>query len=130
RNAARVGVNVGDHELAPGPQDLVGRRGDGAVGRLHDELGLDTGGVFRRDLVLQGGRDQDVALVLQQAATVLDKGGAGETGHAPVLPHPVGDRFHVEALFVVEGAVPLDDADNLGAVFFLQDLGRVIPHIA
>ncbi len=46
-------------------QDLVrlGRRR--AVGRLGDEPGLDVAGVALGDLVLEGGRDEDVAVDLE-----------------------------------------------------------------
>ena len=63
-------------------QDLVGLGRRRAVGGLGDDLRLDVAGVAGRDLVLERGRDQDVALGLEDLG-VRDVLGAGEALTVP-----------------------------------------------
>jgi len=72
-----IAENVGDDDDAPLLEHLVGGGGDGAVGSLGDDLGLDAEGVGGVDLVLEGGGHEDVALLLEQGLGVLDDLGAG-----------------------------------------------------
>ena len=65
-HAAGVAQDVRDHEHAVVVQDLVGLGGRRAVGGLGDDLGLDPVRVGDGDLVLERGRDQDVALGLEE----------------------------------------------------------------
>ena len=65
-HAAGVAQDVRDHEHAALEQDRVGLGRRGAVGGLGDDLGLDLARVLDGDLVLERGRDQDVALGLEE----------------------------------------------------------------
>ena len=64
-HAAGVAQDVGDHEDAVLEQDRVGLGRRRAVGGLGDHARLDPAGVPARDLVLEGGRDEDVAVDLE-----------------------------------------------------------------
>ena len=111
RHAAGVAQDVGDHEDAVAGQDLVGLRGGRAVGRLGNEPGLDPAGVPLGDLVLEGGRDQDVAVDLQDLG-VGDVRGAREPLDRPVLLLPAHDPGDVEALGIVDPAGRVGDRDD------------------
>ena len=93
RNAAGVGEDVGDHEHSALKQDVVGGRRGGAVGALHQKFRLHFVGILAGDDAFRGGRQQDIAFLLQDflrpdafaAAKALDRscasrripGGAG-----------------------------------------------------
>ena len=67
RHAAGVAQDVRDQEHAVVVQDLVGLGRGRPVGRLGHDLGLDPMRVALRDLVLERGRHQDLAVELQDA---------------------------------------------------------------
>ena len=105
--------------------------GDGAVGRLADDLGLDVHAVVLVDGLLGGGRDEDVALHLHALAhTVSEVLATGEAEDGAAVVHAVlvqgGD---VEAVGVVDGAVVLDDGGHLGAGL-LEEVGGVVADVA
>ena len=71
--------------------------------------------VVRRDLVFERGRHEDVDVEREQLL-VGDRLGAGEAGHGLVLGHPGEQRRHVEALGVVDAALPVGGRDDLRAM--------------
>ena len=117
-HAAGVAQDVRDHEHAALVEDLVGLGRRRAVGGLGDDLGLDPLGVAGRDLVLERGRDQDVAVDLEDLG-VADVLGAREALDGPVLLLPVDDPGDVEAGRVVDARRRVGDRDDRGA--FLGD---------
>src|SRR5204863_326405 len=86
-----------DERRAAIEERLVGLRGGRAIRRLGDDLGLDPVGVAVRDLVLERGRDQDVAIDLQHVG-VGDVLGSGETLDSAVLLLPGNHPVDVEPL--------------------------------
>ena len=84
RDAAGVGVEVGDDDDALLAQDVVGAGGDRAVGGLDDQRRADAVGVAEVDHRFHRRRDQDVAVVLEDRGAVLDVGAAGEVLDAAV----------------------------------------------
>ena len=68
RNAARVEVEIGKQEVPPRAQDGVGVGHDGPVGRLRDQGSPNARRILRRNLVFQGGWDEDVAFHFQESA--------------------------------------------------------------
>ena len=66
RHATGVKVSVWDDDGAFFAENLVGGVGDRAVGRLGDERGLDAGGIVVVDDGFHRGRDEDVAVGLEQ----------------------------------------------------------------
>ena len=88
----------------------------GAVGALHDDAGRDAAGVLRRELILDGRRDEHVAVQLQGGARVVVHGGVREPRHAAggvdVPPH----GFRIEPGGARDRAGPVADADDPRAV--------------
>ena len=96
---------------APAEELGVGVRGGRAVGRLGDQAGLDPRRVPARDLVLEGGRDEDVAVDLEDIG-IRDVGHAREALHGAVLALPGDDLGDVEAARVVDATRRVGDRDD------------------
>ena len=109
----RVDVHVGDDEAAVLLQDLVPGRSDRTVGSFTNDLGLDLGSVGSVDDLLHGGGDEDVALLVHHVLPGV-RLGPGEAHDGAVLQLVVLQRLGVDTLGVVDGAVPLGDADARG----------------
>lgn len=109
-----VDVHVGDDENVLGLENLVSGGGDGTVGGLGDDLGLDLIGVSTVDNLLHGGGDEDVALLEQQALTSVGLG-PGEPNNGSVLDHVLLQLLGVDTFRVVDGSVPLSDSNALGS---------------
>ena len=129
-DAAGVEVGIRDDDRSLFAKNLIGAVGDRAVGRLGDERGLDSGGIFAGDDAFHRGGDEDVALGLEQRRAVLGVIRAGVTLHAVVFDDMGLDRLDVEPVGGVDRAVALDDGGNLRAVLLAQKLGRVIADVA
>ena len=115
-DTAGVDVHVGNDQGVVVPQDDVGSGGDRAVGSLCNDLGLDLVGVTLVNDLLHGGGHQDVALLEHDLILALDDGGGTrEALDGSVLGLPVLELLGVDSLGVVDGSVPLDDADAGGA---------------
>src|SRR5690606_11450724 len=96
RDPACIEVDVGyDEDTAP-EQDLAGIRGDGSVRRFRHDTRADPAYVLQRDLILQGGRDQDVAVQLQRLGRPLDVLGAGEPEDRAGLAPVPDDLVHIQ----------------------------------
>lgn len=63
------------------------------------------------DDLLDGGRDEDVALLKDEVLPALIRLGGGEPDDRLVLNVVVFELLRVDAVRVVDGAVVLDDAD-------------------
>ena len=128
-DTARVDEGVGyDHDVAPA-EDLVGLRGGGPVGRLDHHLRLDPGRVLLRDLALQRGGNENVALELEGLLPARQPGGPGEIGHAASLA-PVGHHLlDVEPLGVGDGALRFRQPHQHRPPF-LEETGGVVAHVA
>ena len=96
-------------------EDLVGLGRRRAVGGLGHDLGLDAARVRGRDLVLERGRDEHVALDLEQLR-VGHGLRAGEAGDRAVLGLPVDHARDVEAVGVVDAAGRVGDGEDLRAL--------------
>src|SRR5207245_6511189 len=103
RHPPGVGQDVGDDEDALLLENLVGRRGGGAVGAFADDLRFDVGSVLAGDDVLSGGGDQDVAVGHEQLL-VRDVLGLGVGGEMPALSNPAQQVGHIEWLGLVDAA--------------------------
>ena len=112
RHAAGVEVEVGDHGDAALAQDRVGLRRGRTVGGLGDDAGTHARGVVDRDLVLQRGRDQDVALLLEDLARFAQHLGGRVGCDAAVLAAVAADRLHIQPARVVERGVDLAHPDD------------------
>ena len=75
-------------------------------------LRLDPGGVLRRDLPLQRGGDQDVAVELERVLPPREVGGAGEAEQAPPLPPVRHHLLQVEPVRVGDRALGLGQPDQ------------------
>ena len=72
--------------------------GGRAVGALGDDLRLDAAGVVGRDLVLERGRDQDVARRSSRSRRSRERLAAGEAVHGPCCRRPLRcSCWHVES---------------------------------
>ena len=114
RHAAGVGQDVRHDEDVLRVQDLVGALRRRAVGALDDDLRLDVAGVLLADLVLVGGRDEDVAVELEQVL-VADGLGAREALERLVLLVVGEQGRHVDAALDVDAAVDVGDGEDLRA---------------
>ena len=110
-NAAGVAQDVRDHELLGLPEDLVRLRGGRAVGGLGDEPRLDVAGVALGDLVLERGRDEDVAVDLEDLL-VADVLRPGEALDGAVLLLPGDHPVDVEAIRVVDATRRVGHGDD------------------
>ena len=122
-HAAGVAQDVRDQEDAVLEEDRVGLGRRRAVGRLGDDPGLDPAGVALGDLVLERGRDQDVAGDLEDLG-VGDVGRAGEALDRAVLGLP-GDRRLATSrpLRIVDPAGRVADGDD-GRALLADQPGR------
>ena len=114
-HAAGVAQDVRDHEDPALEHLLVGLGGRRAVGGLGDDSGLDVPGIPGSDLVLEGGRDQDVAVDLEDSR-VADVLRAGQALDSPVLLLPAVDAADVETVGVVDATSRIRDGDHRGAL--------------
>ena len=130
RDTAGVHVGVGDDDCSLFAEDFVGGKGDRAVGCLGNERRLDVGGVALIDHTLEGGGNENVAVGLEQGGAVLGVFGTGETFHSTVFINVLFDRLDVEPIGGADGAVTLDDGDDLCAVFFAEKFSGVIADVA
>ena len=65
RNPPGVGIEIGDDHGALLAQDLIGARGDGAIGGLDDQGCSDRVGIAKIYDTLQSGRNEDIAFGLK-----------------------------------------------------------------
>src|SRR5690606_22948481 len=99
------------------------------VGAFPDDTGPDAVAVGRRDLVLECGGDEDVAVQLEGG------GGLGQVRGARIVEDGAGlrpvldDAVDVEAVLVEDGALPLGQADDECAAL-LEEVGCVIADVA
>ena len=105
-------------------EDLFGGVGGGSVGTLEDGLDLDVLGVASVKGLLGGSGDHAVGLLEEEGLGVLADGlgGIGVGGEGAVLNHEVLDLLDVEAGWVVDSGVVLDDGGDLASVL-LDELG-------
>ena len=115
-DAAGVEVEIGDDGDPSVAQDEIGFGRGWRVGGFGDQRGLDAVGVAGGELVLQRGGDEDVAGLLERLQRVGEDLAGGEVADPAMFPALFGDRFHVEAVGVVEAGVVLGDADDPRAV--------------
>src|ERR1700677_4115825 len=127
-DAAGIGEDVGDDEDALVGEDLVGDGGGGAVGAFAEDFATDSVGVFAGDDVFSRRGDEDFAVVGEELAGVggIGLGEAGDGAGALAVLDEGGD---VDAVFIVEAAVELDDADD-GVALLGQELGGVGADVA
>ncbi len=130
RDAARIGIHVGDQHHALVAQHGVGAGRHRAIRRLDDQRRLDARGVGQVDDRLHRRRDQDVAIGFQHRRAIGAEGRAREILDPAIQPDPVAHRIDLEPAAGEDRAVALDDSGDDGAVFFRQELGGVIAHIA
>ena len=108
-----VDVHVGDDETALVLEDLVSSGGDGPVGGLSNDPGLDLVSVTLVDGLLHGGGDQDVAGLVHDVFPGVGLS-SREAHDGTVLQLVVLQGLGVNAVLVVDAAVPLGDADTGG----------------
>merc|ERR1719444_454849 len=87
--------------------------GDGSVGGLSDDPGLDLVGVTLVNGLLHGGGDKDVAGLVHDVLPSVGLS-SGEANDGAVLQLVVLQGLGVNAVLVVDAAVPLGDADAGG----------------
>jgi hypothetical protein len=107
-----VGEDVRDQRDAALTQDHIrlGRRG--AVGSLGDDQGLHALCVVLAELRAHGGRDEDVAGLLEDVG-VRDRVGVGEPDNATALGDVSRELTDVEAPRIPDAAVDIGDADDV-----------------
>ena len=85
--------------------------------------------VLNGDLVLKGGRDEDVAGLFERFSRVGEDLSRGIVGDAATLTPIVRDLLHVEAIGVVDTGINLGDADDASAVLG-EFASSVVSHVA
>merc|ERR1719427_118354 len=105
-----VDVEIGDNQDIAVLKNLVASGGDGAVGSLGNNLGLDLVGVALVDDFLNGGGDEDVTGLVQQILALVG-GGGGEAHDGSVLQLVFLQCLGVNTVGVVDLAVDLLDTD-------------------
>jgi len=108
-----VDVHVRDDEAALVLEDLVRCGGDGSISSLSDDPGLDLVGVALVDGLFHGGGDQDVAGLVHDVLPGVGLS-PGEAHDGAVLQLVVLQGLGVNAVLVVDAAVPLGDTNTGG----------------
>src|SRR6185437_13583964 len=114
RNAAGVGQNVRDHKDLFVFEYLIRQRRCGAVRAFAKDLATNAIGVHRGDDVFRRRGHQDFAFE-EHGFVLIHILAAGETANVACLAAMLHQLRDVEAVLVVDGAIPLDDADDLEA---------------
>jgi hypothetical protein len=126
-DAATVGKHVRHGDDASLKERLFGGKGGGAVSTLNYDFALKVVTVLLVDDLLDGGRDQDVALELHELVGVhigLSGGSVVALKSATLVP-PVLDGVNIQTTWVVNGRVVLDNANNFSTVL-LHELGSPV----
>src|SRR6266566_1967128 len=110
-HATRIAQDVRDHERAVLEEGDVGLGRRRAIRRLGDEPRLDVSGVAGRDLVLEGGRDEDVAVDLEDLL-VVDVGRAGQALDRAMLLLPGDHPADVETGGIVDATGRVGHGDD------------------
>src|SRR5262249_37070807 len=95
-HTAGIGENVGYTEHPVFVQDAVGGWSDRAVSSLGDDAGLDRRRIFAGNLVFERGRDQDVAINLEQCLST-DCIGVAKPGNRTGLSLVAKRGYRVQA---------------------------------
>ena len=113
-DAAGVGENVRDDENSLAINNRIGRGGGGTIGAFAENAGLHAICVLCGDLILNGGGHHNVAWLEKDFLRGHFRAASGKFRQRLALRvAPVNELGDVEALFVVEGAVDIGDADDL-----------------
>src|SRR5207248_63270 len=120
--------NVWDDEDFFVGENIVSDRGGGAVGAFAQDLALDLVGILAGDDVFSGAGGQDVAFGGHHLRRIGSLG-AGETHDCVVALAVFQQRVNINAIAVIESAIPLDDGDDLVADV-KHKLGAVGAHVA
>src|SRR5439155_15663189 len=106
--------DVGDEEYVLVEEDPVGLGARRTVRRFRDDLCLDPGRVVLADLVFYRGRDEDVAVQLDELG-VRDPLRTRETDDGPGLALVGVDLVRIEALWIEDAAARVRDGEHLPA---------------
>ena len=115
-HAAGVAQKVGNDIDPILVQDFVAGRGGGTVGQFGHDLGRDLVRVPLTDLVLQGGRDKDVDIELQEIL-VADRPGILTTAvgtDRALLFLPLHRLVKVQAVFGIDSSAGVGDGHHFG----------------
>ncbi len=129
RYAAGVTKEIRDDVDALFKEDIIGFRGGRPVGQLGDYLGVDVAGVLLRDDVLDGRRDQDIDVQLEQLG-VGHAFRAGQVADGAGLALAGGRFFRVDAVEVTDRPLAVADGDYFRPEHFLAEPGGVIAGVA
>ena len=115
-DAAGVAKNIRDGEDALALDEVIGPRGGGPVGAFAENPGLHLMGVLVGDLVFDGRGDCDLAGLEEDIAGAHPGAAGGKVLQRLFLVvDPVHDLGDIEAVFVVEAAGDVREADDLVA---------------
>lgn len=128
-NSSGVQQQVGDDDLALGDEVVVSIGGNGSVGSLTNDLGLDVLDVLEADLALEGGGDQDIALTLHDLDGSINDLGVAKATEGTLLGTVLEDGLDIDTVGVVGRDVVLTDTDDLGAVV-LEELGSPVADVS
>ena len=130
RHPTGIGIHVGYDNGALLAQNFVGTCRNWSVCGFNDQRRLNTCGVPQVDDPFKSGRDENVAGLFEHFRSVCYVVAVGVSRNSPVFGDPRAHHFHVEPVWIVERAVMFDDASDDASVFFHEEFGRVIAHVA
>ena len=76
------------------------------------------------------GGDQNITFLLQESGSILKVFGSRKILHAANLRLMGVHSLHIQAVVVHDGSVALQDGYDLGPVFLLKELCRVVADVA
>ena len=130
RHPARVGIHIGNDHRAFLAQDIIRARRNRTIRGLDDQRRLDAGGVLHVDHPLHRRWDQNIAVSFKNNCPFGAMAGIGKALDGVVFLHPLMHRVDIKTRLVVKRAVAFDDPGDQTAIFLMQELGRMIAHIA
>ena len=101
-------------------QSVLSAWGRGAVGSFGEDLGVDAIAVVQRNLILEGGRNEDVAGNIPNGVRIRECFGAGEILDGACFLAKLVQFFDRNAIRVVYRGVIFRDADDLAPIFLRQ----------
>ena len=130
RDAAGVEENIRNNEDAAIMQPLFSPRRRRTVGCFGQNFAIDPIAILKGDLVLQRGRDQDVAGDIPDRIGTWKRFSAGKVLDRARLFSEFVQLFNRQSLRVVYSRVPFRNADHLASVFLGEKFGGVIADVS
>mmetsp|Transcript_40767 Transcript_40767/g.56804 ORF Transcript_40767/g.56804 Transcript_40767/m.56804 type:complete len:268 (-) Transcript_40767:127-930(-) len=119
--------DIGQNQNALRLQNLFTGQSSGTISGFSHDLALEFVGVELVDRLLNGGRDQDIARLVE-SGIILERFGTREALNSSLLHLVLDELLRVDAVRLVDGAVIFDNADDFSTISG-HVLSGIVAHI-